>query len=335
MKSPLIGALILFVLTLFAAPYIPAQEEPAGKKEESSGEEQTDTAEHPGLTWETDISAAMKKAKTEGKDIMINFTGSDWCSWCKKLDSEVFSKPGFDESAGKQFIYLFLDFPQAEELKAKVVSPELNDKHRDEMSVSGYPTIILADAEMRPYGRTGYLPGGPEAYLKNLTELRTDGEKLKKLLSSKDEEASTMLSDVFGVMTKNELLGYPGYSKYLEMAEKSENEELKKLVASHKASMRLRELLNTSEPNYPTLVAFLSENPGISGPDTLNALWFCQQWLTEQDRKPEARKFLERMLADPLVAENPQGKKMIEQAIINLDHSEGNHDHDGDGVPDH
>ena len=136
-------------------------------------------------------------------------------------------------------------------------------------------------------------------------------------------------------MTKNELLGYPGYSMYLEMAEKSDNEDLKKLVAAHKANMRLQELMNTQEPDFPTLVAFLSENPSVGGPDALNALWFCQQWLVEQDRKPEARKFLQRMLADPLVAGNEQGKKMIEQAIINLDHSEGNHDHDGDGVPDH
>lgn len=322
MKSSLTGILFLFALMLVLAPAgLAAQEETS--------------EEAKGLPWETDISVAMEKAKKEGKDILINFTGSDWCGWCKKLDGEVFSKPAFDETAGKQYIYLYLDFPQAEELKAKVVAPELNDKHRDEMGVNGYPTIILADAMMRPYGRTGYLPGGPEAYLKNISELRTGGDKLKKMLAAEKDAAEKMLSDVFGVMTKNELLGYPGYSMYLEMAEKSDNEDLKKLVAAHKANMRLQELMNTQEPDFPTLVAFLSENPSVGGPDALNALWFCQQWLVEQDRKPEARKFLQRMLADPLVAGNEQGKKMIEQAIINLDHSEGNHDHDGDGVPDH
>ena len=318
MKSTLTGILFLFLLMFVATPALPATE---------------GTAE--GLAWETDITVAMEKAKKEGKDILINFTGSDWCGWCKKLDSEVFSKPDFDATAGKMFIYLYLDFPQAEELKAKVVDPKMNDKHRDDMGVNGYPTIMLADAMMRPYGRTGYLPGGPEAYLKNLEELRTEGDKLKKMLAAEDAEAGKMLTEVFGVMTKNELLGYPGYAKYLEMAEKSDNEDLKKQVASHKASMRLKELMNTREPDFPTLVAFLTENPNVNGPDALNALWFAHQWLAEQDRRDEAKAFLNRMLKDPLVADNPQGKQMIEQAIHNLDHADGNHDHDGDGVPDH
>ena len=318
MKSSLTGILFLCLLMFVATPFLSATEKAA-----------------EGLSWETDISVAMEKAKKEGKDILINFTGSDWCGWCKKLDSEVFSKPDFDATAGKQFIYLYLDFPQAEELKAKVVDPKMNDKHRDDMGVNGYPTIMLADAMLRPYGRTGYLPGGPEAYLKNLEELRTEGDKLKKMLAAEDAEAGKMLADVFGVMTKNELLGYPGYSKYLEMAEKSDNADLKKLVAAHKANMRLKELMNTREPDFPTLVAFLTENPDVNGPDALNALWFAHQWLAEQDRRDEAKAFLNRMLKDPLVADNPQGKQMIEQAIHNLDHPDGNHDHDGDGVPDH
>jgi thiol-disulfide isomerase/thioredoxin len=283
MKSSLTGILFLCLLMFVATPFLSATEKAA-----------------EGLSWETDISVAMEKAKKEGKDILINFTGSDWCGWCKKL-----------------------------------VDPKKNDKHRDEMGVNGYPTIMLADAMMRPYGRTGYLPGGPAAYLKNLDELRTDGEKLKKLLAAEDAEASKMLTDVFGVMTKNELLGYPGYSKYLEMAEKSDNEELKKQVAAHKAGMRLKELMNTREPDFPTLVAFLSENPDVTGPDALNALWFAHQWLAGEKRIEEAKGFLNRMLKDPLIAENPQGKQMIEQALHNLDHPDGNHDHDGDGVPDH
>ena len=31
-----------------------------------------------------------KIAQQEDKDILVNFTGSDWCSWCVRLSREVF-----------------------------------------------------------------------------------------------------------------------------------------------------------------------------------------------------------------------------------------------------
>ncbi|MCX8155667.1 MAG: thioredoxin family protein, partial [Verrucomicrobiae bacterium] len=51
------------------------------------------------LNWVTDFNAALNQAKKENKLLFINFTGSDWCGWCKKLDAEVFSTPEFKEFA--------------------------------------------------------------------------------------------------------------------------------------------------------------------------------------------------------------------------------------------
>ena len=42
--------------------------------------------------WMTDFEKAKKKAMNENKNIIIDFSGSDWCSWCIKLDEEVFQK---------------------------------------------------------------------------------------------------------------------------------------------------------------------------------------------------------------------------------------------------
>ena len=30
---------------------------------------------------------------------LLDFTGSDWCGWCQKLDREVFSQPEFQQFA--------------------------------------------------------------------------------------------------------------------------------------------------------------------------------------------------------------------------------------------
>src|SRR5690606_2500467 len=64
--------------------------------------------ENPG--WLVNIDEAYEISQKTGKPILANFTGSDWCGWCKKLTATVFSKPEFNEWAEKNVILLELDF---------------------------------------------------------------------------------------------------------------------------------------------------------------------------------------------------------------------------------
>jgi protein disulfide-isomerase len=71
--------------------------------------------------WYTSLEEAAKVSMTTGKPIMANFTGSDWCGWCKKLKKEVFDKAEFKNWANKNIVLLDVDFPrrvtQTDELK--------------------------------------------------------------------------------------------------------------------------------------------------------------------------------------------------------------------------
>jgi len=300
------------------------------------GDEPTAPVASQPLPWVMDISIAKELARKEGKDILINFTGSDWCGWCKRLDGEVFSVPSFHESAGKQYIYLYLDFPRSEEARAKVIDEALNSKSREEIGVSVFPTVILADSQMRPYARTGYLEGGPETYLEHIAELRGSGQKIKALLSAKEEQQQGLLAGAFSVLAEHKLLGYPGFNKFLDMASKSGDQKLVKMVAQHRSLSDLMALMNSQKQDYPALVKFLKDNPDLQGPEVLNALWLSHGWLHESGEKEVAMQFLNRMLADPLLEGNEQGQKMIGAALKRLDEDpEVGHDHDGDGVPDH
>ena len=51
------------------------------------------TAENPG--WLVNVDEAYALSKKSGKPIMANFTGSDWCGWCHRLQANVFAKPAF------------------------------------------------------------------------------------------------------------------------------------------------------------------------------------------------------------------------------------------------
>jgi thioredoxin-related protein len=124
-----------------------------------------------GEGWTTDYAAAKKDAAENKKDLLIDFTGSDWCGWCIKLNEEVFQHDPFKTGVKDDFVLVELDFPrdkskQSDEVKAQ--NEELNKKY----AVQGFPTILLADAEGRPYAKTGYQAGGPEKYVAHLDELR-------------------------------------------------------------------------------------------------------------------------------------------------------------------
>ena len=73
--------------------------------------------------------------------MLLNFTGSDWCSWCKKLDAEVFSKKEFSDYAKKNLVLVEVDFPAQKKLAAALV--KANDALKDKYKITGFPTLIV------------------------------------------------------------------------------------------------------------------------------------------------------------------------------------------------
>lgn len=126
---------------------------------------------HAHSQWTTDFEKARQVAKDSDKDLLVNFAGSDWCYWCKKLDAEVFSKAAFVSEAEKQFILVLIDNPTDKSGQSQTVQ-EQNKRLADEYKIQGYPTVLLMDAEGKTYAQTGYQEGGPGIYLEHLRELR-------------------------------------------------------------------------------------------------------------------------------------------------------------------
>ena len=54
--------------------------------------------------WLTDYEKVYTKSVKENKPIMANFTGSDWCGWCKKLKKAVFDTKVFQDWASKNVV---------------------------------------------------------------------------------------------------------------------------------------------------------------------------------------------------------------------------------------
>ncbi|MBW1798002.1 MAG: thioredoxin family protein [Deltaproteobacteria bacterium] len=132
-----------------------------------------------GSEWMEDFKAAKARAILEGKDMLLNFSGSDWCGWCIKLKQEVFSKASFKNEATKNFILVELDLPQRTKQPARI--KEQNQKLVRAYGVMGFPTILVTDAKGRVYARAGYMAGGPEkfiSYLEKVRKSKVEGDAL-------------------------------------------------------------------------------------------------------------------------------------------------------------
>jgi len=122
-----------------------------------------------GLSWQTNYKAALKEAATSHKPILADFTGSDWCGWCIKLDKDTFSKPEFAKFASEKLVLLEVDFPQGKEQSAAV--KKQNEELQQKFGVEGYPTLVLIDENGKEIARNvGYLEGGPEAMITWINE---------------------------------------------------------------------------------------------------------------------------------------------------------------------
>jgi thioredoxin-related protein len=124
-----------------------------------------------GEGWTADFAAAKKEATESKKDLLIDFTGSDWCGWCIKLNKEVFSHEPFKAGVKDKFVLVELDYPK-DKSKLSAETIKQNEELGKKYEIQGYPTILMCDAEGRPFAATGYQAGGPEAYVKHLDELR-------------------------------------------------------------------------------------------------------------------------------------------------------------------
>jgi len=122
------------------------------------------------LDWQTDLPKAQAQAKAEKKLVMLDFTGSDWCGWCIKLNKEVFSQPAFAEYAKKNLVAVEVDFPNKKKLSA--AQKQANDALAKKYEIKGYPTIIVLNSEGEKVGELGYQAGGPKAFIAELEKLK-------------------------------------------------------------------------------------------------------------------------------------------------------------------
>ncbi len=118
-------------------------------------------------TWLTNLPKAEAQAKAENKIVLVDFTGSDWCGWCKKFNGEVLNTPEFQAYAKNNLVLVELDFPHKKEQSTDLKQANANLKSR--FAVHGFPTFVALNKDGKEIGRqVGYAKGGPAAFIAKL-----------------------------------------------------------------------------------------------------------------------------------------------------------------------
>ena len=111
-----------------------------------------------GAEWVTDFEEAKAKAAAEGKAILINFTGSDWCGYCIRMKGAVLDTPEFENYAADKFVLLEIDIPRRKQVDADVMAARRELCRR--YDVSGFPTFAVVSETGEVLG--GFSGGRPD-----------------------------------------------------------------------------------------------------------------------------------------------------------------------------
>ncbi len=137
------------------------------------------TSTPEGFTDELDV--ALERAKTDRRHVLVVFSGSDWCVWCRKLEREVLSTEVFRKGATNAYELVYIDNPRDREVLSEH-GRKNNERITREYGVRGFPAVLVLDGKGRKVTEIGYVEGGPEKYLETLAMAIREAPDVEKYI---------------------------------------------------------------------------------------------------------------------------------------------------------
>lgn len=114
------------------------------------------------INWLTNYDEATKISRSTSKPMLLLFTGTDWCSWCMKLEEEALNTADFADLVADKFVFVKLDFPLNRKQIPEIINQ--NKQLKKQFAITGYPTVVILDPQQRAIGTVGYRPGGGKQF---------------------------------------------------------------------------------------------------------------------------------------------------------------------------
>jgi thioredoxin-related protein len=122
--------------------------------------------------WQTNFDEAKKIAIDQDKNIIIVFSGSDWCAPCIKLDKNIWQSEAFKNEAAKDWVLIKANFPRKKANELPKEQTEHNRKLAEKYNIEGsFPLVVILDKNGKLLGRMGFKNVSPEDYIKMIHAL--------------------------------------------------------------------------------------------------------------------------------------------------------------------
>lgn len=116
--------------------------------------------------WQTDFEVAKRIASEQNKNIIIIFSGSDWCAPCIKLDKNIWQSEAFKSEAAEEWVLVKANFPRKKANELSKEQTEHNRKLAEKYNIEGsFPLVVILDKSGKVLGKMGFKNVTPEEYI--------------------------------------------------------------------------------------------------------------------------------------------------------------------------
>ena len=122
------------------------------------------------ITWLGNYNEALNEAGKAHKQILINFSGSDWCGPCIRLRTEILETEVFEKYASEHLILVRADFPRQKKNRLSAEQTKLNEALAERYNPDGkFPFTLLIDENGKIIKSwEGYPGGSPEGFVSQI-----------------------------------------------------------------------------------------------------------------------------------------------------------------------
>ena len=122
--------------------------------------------------WQTNFEEAKKIATEQDKNVVIVFSGSDWCAPCIKLDKNIWQSEAFKKEAAAKWVLVKANFPRKKANELPKEQTEHNRKLAEKYNIEGsFPLVVVLDKNGKVLGKMGFKNVSPEEYIKMIHAL--------------------------------------------------------------------------------------------------------------------------------------------------------------------
>jgi thioredoxin-related protein len=122
--------------------------------------------------WLSRLDEAKSKAAETNQNILLVFSGSDWCVPCMKLEKSIWNSEEFKTFSDDHFVLLRADFLKQKKNKLSEEQQAHNEQLAEKYNPNGFfPLVLVLNKEGEVLGQTGYKNVSPSAYITQLVEL--------------------------------------------------------------------------------------------------------------------------------------------------------------------